>query len=147
MSGTREYCTFEVEGHRLGLDVNRIEEILRPGPRCEVPLSPGHVQGLCNLRGDILVVWDLRRVLGLPGTPSEECVHVVVRQGQERIALAVDSVGDVVQLDPAELIDTPTNVPDPLRALLAGVCLHHQQLLLVLDADRTLATANSGLEV
>ena len=61
----RQYCTFIVDGRYFGLDVLKVQEIIRYQEMTRVPLAPPVVRGLINLRGQIVTAIDLRRRLGL----------------------------------------------------------------------------------
>ena len=53
-------CTFSLAGHRFGVDVVDVQEVVRARPLTRVPLARPDVAGLLNLRGRILTVLDLR---------------------------------------------------------------------------------------
>ena len=61
MADNRQYCTLFVDGHYFGLDVLRVQEIIRCQPMTRVPLAASVVRGLINLRGQIVTAIDLRR--------------------------------------------------------------------------------------
>ena len=65
MADAHQYCTFFVDGHFFGLDVLKVQEIIRYQEMTAVPLAPPVVRGLINLRGQIVTAIDLRRRLEL----------------------------------------------------------------------------------
>lgn len=136
------WCTFTVAGRLCGLDVTRVQEVLRPQPVTSLPLAPPAVRGLLNLRGRIVPAVDLRAVLGLPpageGTPGG---HLIVFDGESPVSLIVDSIGDVRRADGAALVPVPHTLDGPARDLVAGAVPLPDGLLLVLDLDRTLECA------
>ena len=74
------YATFLVAGHYLGIDVLEMQEVLRGQRLTPVPLAPDVVEGLINLRGQIVPAIDLRRVLKLaPADPGQDRFSVVAR--------------------------------------------------------------------
>ena len=102
-----------------------------------VPLAPGAVAGLINLRGQIVPALDTRRILRLPARDSGlEPLSVVVRTAQGAVSLQVDEIADVVELDASSFEPPPQNVDAALRELLRGVHKMQDRLLLVLDISR-----------
>ena len=93
---TRQYSTFTVGGLLLGLDVLNVQEVLRSQPFTRVPLAPPAVEGLLNLRGEIVTAVDLRKLLpAFAAHSGAEPMNVVVRYRHECISLQVDDIGDV----------------------------------------------------
>ena len=56
-----QFCTFHIGDLFLGIEVERIQEVLRDAVITAVPLAPPVVRGLINLRGQIVTAIDLRR--------------------------------------------------------------------------------------
>lgn len=139
------WCTFTVADRLCGLDVTRVQEVLRPQPVTALPLAPPAVLGLLNLRGRIVPAVDLRAVLGLPAAPaSAPGGHLIVFDGDSPVSLIVDSIGDVRHADGVALVAVPHTLGGPARALVAGAVPLPDGLLLVLDLDRTLERAFAG---
>jgi purine-binding chemotaxis protein CheW len=136
------WCTFTLAGRSYGLDVTRVQEVLRPLPITRLPLAPPAVRGLLNLRGRIVPAVDLRHVLGLPAAPTGSAAgHLVVFDGASPVSLLVDAIGDVHRADGAALVPVPHTLDGSARELLAGALPLPDSLLLVLDLDRTLERA------
>ena len=131
------YATFLVAGHYLGIDVLEMQEVLRGQRLTPVPLAPDVVEGLINLRGQIVPAIDLRRVLKLaPADAGQDRFSVVARSQHGPVSLQVDEIGDVVELDAAGFEPPPDNVDPAIGCLLRGVYKLKDRLLLVLDTAR-----------
>jgi purine-binding chemotaxis protein CheW len=108
----RQFCTFLLGGHYFGVDVLRVQEVIRHQEMTRVPLAPPVVRGLINLRGQIVTALDLRRRLDLPDRPDDQPpVNVVVQTDDGTVSLLVDEIGDVL-LVPEEAFEPP---PETLR--------------------------------
>ena len=141
---SHQYATFVVAGQFLGVDVTEVQEVLRGQSMTRVPLAPPVVEGLINLRGQIVPALDMRCVLGLlprlrdpNGTESPGAVSVVVRSAHGAVSLQVDEIEDVIELDTRSFEAPPPNIDGALRPLFAGVHKLEGRLLLVLDIGRT----------
>lgn len=132
------YCTFEVANLFLGIDVLSVQEILRGRELARVPLAPGVIRGLLNLRGQIVPALDLRQRLHLPPrTDNALSMNVIVRVDDGTVSLQVDAIGDVLELDPSTFEATPDTLRGPSRELVQGVCKMKDRLLLILDVAKT----------
>jgi purine-binding chemotaxis protein CheW len=135
-----QFCTFYVDGLFLGVEVVQIQEVLRYQDMTPVPLAPKAVQGLINLRGQIVPAIDLRPCLGLPARPAgARPMNVVVRQEEGACSLLVDEIGDVLEVDPGAFEQPPENLNTAARGLIRGVYKLADSLLLILDVDAALA--------
>ena len=130
-----KFCTFGLGGIFIGIDVRKVQEVLRHDQMTAVPLAPAELVGLLNLRGEIVPALDLRRLLGLP-LARELTASVVVRAGDEPVALLVEQVGDVVEPSPFEFEPVPASVPVRVREVVNGTYKLDGMLLLVLALDR-----------
>ena len=134
MTGERQFCTIHLAGHVFGIDVMKIQEVVRAREMTRVPLAPPVVAGLMNLRGEIVTVIDLRRRFGLPERPAGlDPLNVVVRTDEGPISLLVDDVGDVHLVPESAFEELPETLRGLPAELLDGVYKLEGQLLLVLD--------------
>jgi purine-binding chemotaxis protein CheW len=94
----QQFCTFFLDSLFLGVEVQRVQEVLRQQEMTQVPLAPAVVRGLINLRGQIVTAIDLRRRLELPSAPARTpAMNVVVRTDDGAVSLLVDEIGDVIK--------------------------------------------------
>lgn len=137
MSDHRQYCTFTVDGLYMGVAVHQVQEVLRSLEMTSVPLAPESVQGLINLRGQIVTAIDLRTRLGLrPRSSDTEPMHVVVRTDDGAVSLMVDEIDDVIEAGQDSFERPPETLPEDARTLVTGVHKLHDRLLLILDTPR-----------
>ncbi len=139
MTQAKQYCSFAVADACFGVDVQVVQEVIRYQEMTRVPLAPGEVSGLINLRGQIVTAVDLRRRLGMPGrADGVRPMNVVVRTDDGAVSLLVDEIGDVVEPDPASFEPPPDILAGTTREVVAGVHKLRDRLLLVLDTRATL---------
>ncbi|MGD0810661.1 MAG: chemotaxis protein CheW [Acidimicrobiales bacterium] len=134
-SEQNSYCTFRLGELWIGIDVRRVQEVLRHDRMTVVPLAPPGVRGLINLRGQIVTALDLRSRLGLP-TATDLAASVVVRVGEETFSLLMDEVGEVVRPPAEDYEPVPAGVPKRVREVVLGTFKLSDKLLLLLDLDR-----------
>lgn len=130
-------CTFRLDGVRFGVDVDRVQEVIRHQKMTRVPLAPPAVRGLINLRGRIVPALDLRRRLALREREAgEQPVNVLVVTQTGVVSLLVDEIGDVLALDPSCFEEPPATVQGEARELIRGAYKLTDGLVLVLDVER-----------
>lgn len=144
-NGSRQLCTFFVENLLLGIDVTRVQEVIREQAMTPVPLAPAMVKGLINLRGQIVTAIDLRCVLQLPARGAEEQrMNVIVCTDEGAVSFLVDEIGDVVEVDDASFEMPPETLSSSSKDLIEGVYKLDQGLLLLLDTEMALQTDVRG---
>jgi purine-binding chemotaxis protein CheW len=141
----QQFCTFIVAGQAFGLDVQRVQEIIRSQEMTRVPLAHPVVRGLINLRGQIVTAIDLRRRLELPDRPEDDPpVNVVVQTDDGALSLLVDEIGDVLELPDDAFEDPPATLNGPARDLIRGAYKLPDRLLLILDPERAVSLPAVG---
>jgi purine-binding chemotaxis protein CheW len=132
-----QFSTFFVDDLFFGVDVLRVQEVLRFQPMTRVPLAPEVIEGIINLRGQIVIALDMRRRLRLPPRARTETpINMVVRTEDGAVSLLVDEIGDVLDVDSATYEQPPENLDPEAREMIRGVYKLKDRLLLVLDTER-----------
>jgi purine-binding chemotaxis protein CheW len=103
----REVLTSRLGAEDYGIDILAVQEIRRYAKPTRIANAPAHVLGVMNLRGVIVPVVDLRRLLGLPALHDATTVTVVVIVAGRTVGLVVDSVSDVVALSASQIRPRP----------------------------------------
>jgi purine-binding chemotaxis protein CheW len=141
LSQTKQYSTFHVADLFFGIEVLKVQEVLRYLEMTSVPLAPDVIEGLINLRGQIVTAVDMRRRLDLPKRKDGETpMNMVVRSDEGAVSLLVDEIGDVLEVHADSYEPAPDNMPKEQRQMIEGVYKLDGRLLLVLDSERVLQT-------
>jgi purine-binding chemotaxis protein CheW len=118
-----ELCAFRVGSQEYVVDLRRIREVVKPLEILSVPGAPTFVEGVVDLRGEVIPVVDVRRRFGLPAAShGRQAKFLVVRVGQSVLALVVDAVREVVRIPRSAIRPVP---PAPRREgprLFLGAC-------------------------
>ncbi|MDR3377395.1 MAG: chemotaxis protein CheW [Verrucomicrobiae bacterium] len=140
MTNTKQFCTFFVNGLFFGVDVLKVQEVIRYQGMTRVPLAPATIQGLINLRGQIVTAIDLRRRLELPPLEDEQLpMNVIVRSEDGAVSLLVDEIGDVMEIQDDIYEHPPETLKGVARELVQGVYKLKERLLLILDTEKTVS--------
>src|SRR6266852_3976260 len=144
MAQPHQFCTFYLDKLMFGVELQKVQEVMRYLELTPIPLAPDVVSGLMNLRGQIIAAIDLRRRLELPNRPDDMLpMNVVVRSADGAISFLVDEIGDVVEVEEDSFERPPETLQGKVREVILGVHKLDKHLLHVLDTDKAYETAPS----
>jgi len=134
-----QFSTFFVADLFFGVDVLDVQEVLRAQQMTAVPRAPNVVEGLINLRGQIVTAIDMRRRLQMPPQEDDrQSMNMVIRTADGAVSLLVDEIGDVLDMDASAYERPPQNLDPAAREIIRGVYKLKDGLLLVLDTEKTI---------
>jgi purine-binding chemotaxis protein CheW len=137
LANAQQFCTFFIDKQLFAVPVQQVQEVIRYQEMTRVPLVPEVIRGLINLRGQIVVAFDLRRRLGFHDRPEGQLpMNVVVRTEDGAVSFLVDEIGDVLEVDEATFETPPETMLGQSRELVLGVYKLRDRLMLVLDTER-----------
>jgi purine-binding chemotaxis protein CheW len=121
----------------FGVEVLKVQEVIRYQEMTRVPLANVVLRGLINLRGQIVTAIDLRRRLELAERREGSLpMNVVVRTSDGVVSLLVDEIGDVLNVEAEAFEHPPETLSGIARELITGVYKLKDRLLLVLDTEK-----------
>ena len=125
----------------FGVDILMVQEIIREAPITPIPDSPDFIEGVINLRGNIIPIIDLRKRLNLRKLKAaSDDIWIIILNIEGRITgFIVDRVTKVLKVSPAWIKPAPDIVVAGLKSqYLRGVCKIDERLLVLLDFNRIL---------
>lgn len=134
-----QFSTFLIDDLFFGVDVLDVQEVLRAQQMTPVPQAPDVVEGLINLRGQIVTAIDMRRRLQMPKLATgQPPMNIVVSTQDGAVSLLVDEIGDVLDMDASNYERPPDNLDPAARELIRGVYKMKDRLMLVLDTEKAI---------
>ncbi len=135
-----QLCTFKLANDFFGVDVAKVQEVIRHQDMTRIPLANQEIRGLINLRGQIVTAVDLRMLLEMGAFSSEdEPMNIIVRDEDGAVSLQVDEIGDVLEVNNAAFERPPETLKGVARKLIKGAYKLEGRLLLELDAVKSVA--------
>ncbi|MDH5324634.1 MAG: chemotaxis protein CheW [Gammaproteobacteria bacterium] len=131
---------FGINQEQFGVNILMVQEIIRSAPVTAVPNSPEFVEGVINLRGDIIPVIDLRKRLFLFREDNHERNWILILNISDRvIGFIVDRVTEVLKVAHNHVEPAPDVVIAGLEnQYIQGVCDVNDNLLIILNFERIL---------
>jgi purine-binding chemotaxis protein CheW len=133
---TREYLGFRLGEEIYAIELARVREIAKVPPVTEVPRASAHILGVMNLRGEVLPVFDLHKILGLlrQGPCGRSARVVVVETARGPAGLLVEAVEQVVRLRPSSIETPPPGLGASLESdHLVGIGRHKDRIFALLN--------------
>ena len=133
---------FGVAEELFGVDILMVQEIIKDVTITAIPDSPDFIEGVVNLRGNIIPIIDLRKRLKLPEKKSEVSDNtwiIILDIGGRVTGFVVDHVTRVVKVPANSIKPPPEMVVSGLKSdYIRGVCKQEQKLLAILDFNKIL---------
>ncbi len=132
---------FTIGKELFGVNILMVQEIIRAAPITAVPNSPDFVEGVINLRGNIIPVIELRKRLGFttPEVGMEDSWILILDIEGRITGFIVDSVTEVLKIEESTIEPPPDIVVAGLESqYIRGVCEIDDRLLILLDFTRIL---------
>ena len=141
----QQYLTFLLGGEMFAIGILNIKEIIEYGSLTEVPMMPGFIRGVINLRGSVVPVVDLSARFGRRKTEVSRrtCIVIIEVEGNDEskldIGVMVDSVSEVLEIPRSE-IEPPPAFGAKIRVdFMRGMGKVAGKFVIILNADQVLS--------
>lgn len=143
-----QYVLFKLDNEYYGVNILYVETIEKVMDITRVPHARSYVEGVINLRGEVVPVINLRRRFNLPQEESNEESRIIIVSVEEMVVgLLVDSSSEVLQLD-ADTIDDVPNITDHLRNdYVKGIGKNEERIIILLDLEKVLENGEGKEEL
>jgi purine-binding chemotaxis protein CheW len=134
-----QLVTFSMASETYALEIQQVEAIINMVPITRVPKAPAHIDGVINLRGEIVLVINTRHRLRLPSLASSQNNQIIILSFEEekvKAGFMVDSVAEVITL-PETAVEPPNRVSEGVDIdYLKGVGKQDNKIIILLNAHR-----------
>ncbi len=139
--GVSQMVVFMMENEEFACSINNVQEVVKMVRVTPLPRSLDFVEGVINMRGEVIPVIDLRKRFELPEAERTNDSRIIIVEVQERmVGLIVDSVSEVTRLPDEQIQEAPRQVAGGKTDLITGVGKVDDRMLIILDLDRILTT-------
>lgn len=137
-----QLVSFRIESEEFGVDILKVQEIIRMIQISKVPNSPEFVEGVINLRGRVIPVVSLRTKLGLTRIEQDKNTRIIVVElNGKTIGFIVDEVNEVLRI-PAGITEAPPAVASGINSeFITSIAKLEDRLLILLDLEKVLNEA------
>ncbi len=134
-----QMVTFKIAEEEFGVDILKVQEIIRMMPITKVPNAPAFVEGVINLRGKVIPVIDMRKRFGMKTAIHDSQTRIKVMDlGGQIVGFVVDAVCEVLRIKESTVEPPPAVVAGIGSEYMRGVGKLEDRLLILLDLDKLL---------
>lgn len=140
--GEIQLVIFQLAGEEFGMDISQVREIIRMQDVTPMPKAPKFIEGVINLRGQIIAVMDLASRFGLDRSKVNEKTRIVVTEVQDNtVGLIVDEVPEVLRILEDNIDPTPEMIESQVHAdFIRGVGKLEDRIIIILSSDKILTS-------
>lgn len=137
----KQLVVFTIAGEEFGFEITQVREIIKPREITRLPHTPDFVEGVTNLRGEVIPVVDLKKRFGIGSTEKNDDNRIIIAEVNDtRVGFIVDSVTETLRIPASAIEPPPRNVAGLKADYLIGIGKLENRLLIVLDAGRILSS-------
>jgi purine-binding chemotaxis protein CheW len=143
--GEEQLVVFDLAAEAYGVDIGAVREIIRMQDITKVPGAPEIVEGIINLRGNVIPVVDLRKRFRLEVTKRDKDNRIVVVDiGGQDIGVVVDAVNEVLRIA-SDSVEPPSSVITTAESVyLLGIVKLEGRLVILLDLEKVLTDSEKA---
>ena len=146
MTGDNQYVVFRLGREVYGLEISTVLEIITMQTITEVPGTEDYIEGVINLRGLVIPVFNLHKKFNLLGGEITRLTRIVVVEVEgSNIGMQVDAVSEVVRI-PGEVIEPPSKIMNGIdEEYLLGIAKLEDSLVILLDLAKVLRKDDTSM--
>jgi purine-binding chemotaxis protein CheW len=142
----REYLTFRLSQEEYGIDILKVQEIRGYEAPTRIANAPSFIKGVVNLRGTIVPIVDMRLKFNCSEAEySSLTVVIILNLGSRIVGIVVDSVSDVLELQPENVKSAPDIESIVSNDCILGLGSLGERMLILLDIERLMSSSDMGL--
>lgn len=132
----------KVGENTYGIDIGKVQGIEKDMEIVPVPNVDQLVEGIANLRGNVVPIISLHRKLHVdPKIQSGEMNYIITKIGDICVGFRVDMVAEIVEVSEKDLLPVPIIVSSEDTAYIDAIIQVNENLVLVLDVEGILNEA------
>ena len=134
--------SFLLENERYGVDAKKVKEIIKVKKITPIPQVREYIEGIVNLRGDILPVIDLRKFFHLPVFDGSEKKILFIESNGKVTGIIVDAVSEVIRLSTDNIQPSPPAIKKINTEYINGVGNISNGMVILIDIDKIVKVKN-----
>jgi len=138
---SRQHVSFFLDEEEYGIEILKVQEIIRFAELTRIPQSPPFIEGVLNLRGKVVPVMDLRTRFSMPRAERDRSTRIIVVDVANKVmGMIVDAVSGVLQIEDDQIAPPPPMGSKIDTDYIQGMARIDDRLMILLDVDKILST-------
>lgn len=140
-----QLVVFKLDKEEYGVEIMQVQEISPYQKPTKVPNAPSFVDGIINLRGEVIPIVSLKRRFNIPESEITEMTRmIVVNNGSRRTGFVVDDASEVLTIPEEDIEEAPPMIVGADRRYIKGVGKIDSRILIVLDLHKLFTEEEEG---
>ena len=135
----KQYIIFKLNDEKYAADIHYIASITEYNAITPMPNGPSYIDGLLNLRGDIIPVVNMKKRFKLANQEMKEKRIIIARKDDVQIGFLVDDASQSMTVDESKVLPPPKIAIKKDNAYISEICVHQGELIIVIDLQRILS--------
>jgi len=133
---TLQQVVFRLDKEEYGLNIMKVNGIEKYQEVVKIPNAPEYIEGMINLRGEVLPIFSLRKKFNLTDKPHDDDTKIiVVNTNGIKVGFVVDSVEEILQIEEEVIEVAPAIVAGINRKYIKSVAKVEQRMIVLIDID------------
>jgi len=133
-----QFVAFKVQDKRFALEIGHVREIIRFLRATPLPTVPDFIEGVIDLRGEIIPIIDLRKRFIAPVKYDLYTRILIVKANGKVIGLIADEASEVITVSVKEIKPAPQITKHYHAAFIIGMITHQKSIHIILDIEKVL---------
>jgi chemotaxis protein CheZ len=134
-----QYIGFQLGGEEYSIPILKVREIINAPGMTRLPQSPEYIEGVADLRGSVVPIVNLRKLVQLDGAPGGGDKVIVLSNGKVTFGILVDGITGVIAIEDSS-IEPPDRLLNGACDRIVGVAKYKKRLIVLLDTNKILPT-------
>ncbi|MCX7991102.1 MAG: chemotaxis protein CheW [Proteobacteria bacterium] len=135
-----EYLCFKLGEEEYCLEVSIANEIIKPKEITEVPKSPDFILGVFSIRGEVLPLFDIKKLLNIKEqTVSIRPRFIIINLNNDKVGICVDEITAIRKLSAKNIEQTPINIQGAKKEFIKGIAIIDGKTLRILDIEKIMS--------
>ncbi len=135
----KQYIIFKLNEEKFAANINHIASITEYSSITPLPNGPAYVDGLLNLRGDIIPVVNLKKRFKMVEQKMNEKRILIARKNNVQIGFLVDDASQSMTVEESKILPPPQIAIKKENDYISEVCIYNNELIIVVDLDKVLS--------
>ena len=140
----KQYIIFKLNDEKFAANINHIASITEYSSITPLPNGPAYVDGLLNLRGDIIPVVNLKKRFKMTEQKMNEKRILIGRKNNVQIGFLVDDASQSMTVEESKILPPPKIAIKKENDYISEVCIYNNELIIVVDLDKVLSEDEIG---
>ena len=132
-----QLVVFNLCNEEYGVDIMQVKEIVNYMVPVKVPNAPEFIEGIINLRSEIIPIINLKKRFNIEGQEIEENKRIIVMNiNEKKVGFVVDEASEVISIENESIEPAPDIVTGVDRKYITGIGKSGERILIILELDK-----------